>query len=78
MTGTLREHQKVMSPKQATMVATLIEIHKWEEKVKELERKEGFVLRSNFKMTALADLCPNEIRSLIYVQVDFTDYKRMK
>ena len=29
-------------------------------------------------MAALAELCPNEIRSLIYVQVDLTDYKSMK
>ena len=60
------------------MEATVIEIHKWEEKVIELERKEGFVLKDNFKMAALAELCPNEIRSLIYVQVDLTDYKSLK
>ena len=79
MAGTLREHQEVMSPKQVGAEHLVVEISNWEEKLNTLLRNDkNLKLTDNFKMAALAEMCPNNIRSLVYLQVELTDYKDMR
>ena len=68
-----------MSPKQVTAENLVVEIASWEEKLNTLLRNDDKLrLTDNFKMAALTELCPNNIRSLIYLQVEMADYKEMR
>ena len=67
----LRRYREVMNPVSAKDLSEVVGvIARWETKWKELERTEGVRLPAMVKMAALTELCPPDIRDLIFQTVD--------
>ena len=68
---TLRRYREVMNPRQSKEVTDIVgSVAKWENKMKELERVEGVKIPEMIKMAALTEVCTEEIRDMIYQNVD--------
>ena len=67
---TLRIYREVVCPMQKNIEDLLTEITIWENKVRDLEKVEKQELPEMVKMAALTELCPEDIRDLIYQQAD--------
>ena len=57
-------------PKQVSMDEVVGEVGKWDGKVRELEAVEGEKIPDKFKLAALTEMCPEEVRDLIYTHAD--------
>ena len=67
----LRRSREVMNPVSAKDLSEVVGvIARWETQWKELERTEGVRLPDMVKMAALTELCPPDIRDLIFQTVD--------
>jgi ribosomal protein L15 len=68
---TLRRYREAVNPKQARETHEIIgALAKWENGVKELERTESVVLPEMIKMAAMTEICTEEIRDMIFQNVD--------
>jgi hypothetical protein len=67
---TLRMYREVTLPKQVEMKDLVVTIAKWESAVVALERRGDGVLPDMVKMAALTEICPTEIRDMIYQNMD--------
>ena len=75
----LRVYREVMMPRQVELEGVLSEVGKWDVKVRELEATEGETVPGTFKLAALTEMCPDEVRDLIYAHVDGVGgYKGMR
>ena len=76
---TLRVYREVVCPTQKHIEDLFTEITIWENKVRDLEKVEKQELPEMVKMAALTELCPEDIRDLIYQQADeAVGYKKVK
>ena len=67
----LRRYREVMNPVPAKELSEVVGVFaRWEAKWKELERIEGVRLPDMVKMAALTELCPPDLRDLIFQTVD--------
>ena len=67
----LRKYREVMNPQPVKDVTEILGfLAKWENKMKELERTENIKIPEMIKMAALTELCTEEIRDMIYQNVD--------
>ena len=67
---TLRMYRDATLPKQVEAKDLVGAIAKWESGVKALERMEGEQLPNMVKMAALTEICPMEIRDMVYQNLD--------
>ena len=70
----LRKYRDATNPKQAKNTEEIIgALAKWEGDVQDLQRSENLVLPPMIKMAAMTEICTDEIRDMIFQNVDNTD-----
>ena len=81
----LRKYRHAMNPKQAKSTEEIIgALAKWEGDVQDLQTSESLVLPPMIKMAAMTEICTDEIRDMIFQNVDNVDgdleksYKTMR
>ena len=75
----LRMYRDVMIPRQVSLEEVMGELGRWDVRVRELEAAEGEAVPEKFKLAALAEMCPDEVRDLIYAHVDGgSGYRHMR
>jgi hypothetical protein len=67
----LRRYREAVNPKQVKNVVEIVgAVAKWEGEVKEVEKAEGLVMPPMIRMAALTEICTDEIRDMIFQNVD--------
>ena len=73
LANSLRKYREVVNPKQTKEASDIVgAVTRWENALKELERTEQEQLPEMIKISALTEICSNDVRDMIYQNVDVT------